>query len=303
MFEKLRHVIFGTKSEKIIIKLEQMELELKDHETTNAELEAGADRVSPTKEPKPRPERKPLPEHLSREAVTHTPSGDCRADCGGQLRQFGEDVSEQLEYIPYSSKVSVTCGRSSLAQAVIASLKHHVRDDRPAGEHTAPAVGFAYSADRKGQHPRQQLKTFNGALQADASAGFHHLYGEDIYETACWAHYLESGVIRRNRGIPLEAWCRTAVLHCQLQITLITFGGRPEASVMRAMASQIRTSSRTVPKGVEDLSLYPEIAGDVAACRCNRRMSQLIPDYGYIDACLEESDGTTVPHPMRSAQD
>ena len=105
MVDKLRHVIFGTKSEKIIIKLEQMELELEDDETTHAELEAGAERVSPSKEPKARPERKPLPEHLSREVVTHAPSGDCCADCGGQLRQFGEDVSEQLEYIPDSFKV------------------------------------------------------------------------------------------------------------------------------------------------------------------------------------------------------
>ena len=43
---------------------------------------------------------------------------------------------------------------------------------------TAPAVWFAYSADRKGEHPRQHLKNFKGALQADAYAGFHHLYGE-----------------------------------------------------------------------------------------------------------------------------
>jgi hypothetical protein len=49
-------------------------------------------------------------------------------------------------------------------------------------------VWFAYSADRKGEHPRQHLKTFKGALQADAYAGFHHLYGEDLYEAACWAH-------------------------------------------------------------------------------------------------------------------
>ena len=64
----------------------------------------------------------------------------------------------------------------------------YVRDDRPAGEQTAPAVWFAYSEDRKGEHPRQHLKMFKGALQADAYAGFHHLYGDDIYEAACWAH-------------------------------------------------------------------------------------------------------------------
>jgi hypothetical protein len=65
----------------------------------------------------------------------------------------------------------------------------YVRDDRPAGEDTAPAVWFAYSEDRKGEHPRQHLKNFKGALQADAYAGFHHLYGNGaIYEVACWAH-------------------------------------------------------------------------------------------------------------------
>jgi len=65
----------------------------------------------------------------------------------------------------------------------------YVRDDRSAGEDTAPAVWFAYSEDRKGEHPRQHLKNFKGGLQADAYAGFHHLYGDGaIYEVACWAH-------------------------------------------------------------------------------------------------------------------
>jgi hypothetical protein len=54
----------------------------------------------------------------------------------------------------------------------------YVRDDRPSGADTAPAVWFAYSPDRKGEHPRQHLKNFQGALQADAYAGFHHLYGD-----------------------------------------------------------------------------------------------------------------------------
>jgi len=57
----------------------------------------------------------------------------------------------------------------------------YVRDDRPAGEDTAPAVWFAYSEDRKGEHPRQHLKNFKGGLQADAYAGFHHLYGDGAF--------------------------------------------------------------------------------------------------------------------------
>jgi len=64
----------------------------------------------------------------------------------------------------------------------------YVRDDRPAGD-AAPAVWFAYSPDRGGEHPEQHLRTFRGALQADAYAGFNQLYKDDrIQEVACWAH-------------------------------------------------------------------------------------------------------------------
>jgi transposase len=65
----------------------------------------------------------------------------------------------------------------------------YVRDDRPSGSADAPAVWFAYTPDRKGERPREHLKRYRGALQADAYAGFHHLYeGGAIYEVACWAH-------------------------------------------------------------------------------------------------------------------
>jgi hypothetical protein len=62
----------------------------------------------------------------------------------------------------------------------------YVRDDRPSGDLTAPAVWFAYSPDRKGEHPKQHLQHYKGALQSDAYAGFHHLYESGaIYEVAC----------------------------------------------------------------------------------------------------------------------
>jgi len=65
----------------------------------------------------------------------------------------------------------------------------YVRDERTAGLTTPPAVWFAYSPDRKGEHPRLHLKNYEGALQADAYSGFGHLYeGGRIYEVACWAH-------------------------------------------------------------------------------------------------------------------
>ena len=84
----------------------------------------------------------------------------------------------------------------------------YVRDDRNApnvpNASTAPtevqcpepaAVWFAYSPDRKGEHPVGHLKDFKGILQADGYAGFERLYqrcnehgSPEIVEAACWAH-------------------------------------------------------------------------------------------------------------------
>ena len=65
----------------------------------------------------------------------------------------------------------------------------YVRDDRPAGDEAAPAVWFAYSPDRKGEHPEQHLGRFRGTLQADAYAGFNQLYADGrIQQAVCWAH-------------------------------------------------------------------------------------------------------------------
>jgi transposase len=65
----------------------------------------------------------------------------------------------------------------------------YVRDDRPAGDRTPPAVWFAYSPDRKGEHPQGHLRPFAGTLQADAYAGFDPVYATGrIREAACWAH-------------------------------------------------------------------------------------------------------------------
>jgi transposase len=64
----------------------------------------------------------------------------------------------------------------------------YVRDDRPAGSTDAPAVWFAYSPDRKGEHPANHLASFRGTLQADGFAGFNRVYEKGIIEAGCWAH-------------------------------------------------------------------------------------------------------------------
>jgi transposase len=283
---RLKRMQFGRSSEKLAERIEQLELIVEDLETSQAQtapLKAiAAEKVQPV--------RKPLPEHLPRETVTHEPASSC-PDCGGAMKHIGEDVAEMLEYVPARFKVirhvrprlacaccdrivqapapsrpidrgiagpgllahvlvskyadhlplyrqsgiyardGVELDRSTLADWVgsasrlldplVATIKAHVlageklhgddtpvpvlqpgrgstktgrlwtyvRDDRPAGSQTPPAVWFQYSPDRKGERPLAHLSRYAGILQADGYAGFDRLYETlPITEAACWAH-------------------------------------------------------------------------------------------------------------------
>lgn len=102
LIEKLRHQLagharyrFGSRSES----LDQLNLSFAEDE---AIAEAAADQVAPI-EPKQktkrRHSRKPLPDHLERNETVLSPGEICD-DCGGALKTLGEDVTEELEYIP-----------------------------------------------------------------------------------------------------------------------------------------------------------------------------------------------------------
>jgi len=93
--------LFGTKSER----MDPNQLALFDVEEQaepEPEIEAASDAA-------PRPKRKghgrkPFPEDLPRKRVEHdvAPAEKCCPECGADKIRFGEDTSEQLEYVPAS---------------------------------------------------------------------------------------------------------------------------------------------------------------------------------------------------------
>jgi transposase len=116
----------------------------------------------------------------------------------------------------------------------------YVRDNRPAGDKSAPAVWFAYSPNRKGEHPQQHLANYKGILQADAFAGFNRLYeGGAIQEAPCMAHIRRKFfdlVKAHNSPIAAEAVARIAVLYrIEKQIK-----GRPPDERQAIRSSQAR---------------------------------------------------------------
>lgn len=102
LIEKLRHQLaghnrhrFGSSSET----LDQLRMSFGEDE---AIAEAAAAQSAPcdkNQKPKRRHSRKPLPDHLKRNDTVLTPGEAC-SQCGGALKTLGEDVTEELEYIP-----------------------------------------------------------------------------------------------------------------------------------------------------------------------------------------------------------
>jgi transposase len=294
LIAKLKRMQFGRKSEKLDRQIEQLELRLDELEASRAEKIASTS-ATPTAAPvvnqTAKRARQPLPAHLPRETRKVLPKQEACPDCGGKLKQLGEDVSETLEYVPEHFKVirqvrpKLACaccdkivqaeaasrpiargmagpgllahvlvskycdhlplyrqseiyaregveldrstmaewvgGCSRLLEPLVEALRRHVmsaeklhaddtpvpvlapgngktktgrlwtyvRDDRPWGDQTPPAVWFAYTPDRKGEHPIAHLREFTGTLQADGYAGFEAIYKDGrVKEAACMAH-------------------------------------------------------------------------------------------------------------------
>jgi transposase len=103
LIAKLKRIQFGRKSEKLDREIEQLELKLEDLETEAADVAAGD--TGPTKQQRKKAPRKPLPDHLPRDEKVYLPTEEACPTCGGNLRQLGEDVAEQLEYVPASFRV------------------------------------------------------------------------------------------------------------------------------------------------------------------------------------------------------
>jgi transposase len=91
----LRRHRFGSTAES----LDQLQLRLEDDEIATARADRAAPPRDPAAAPRGVPRRKPLPAHLPRQETVLSPGEACGA-CGGRLKPLGEDVTEELDYVP-----------------------------------------------------------------------------------------------------------------------------------------------------------------------------------------------------------
>ena len=136
------------------------------------------------------------------------------------------------------------CWRPGNGKTKTGRLWTYVRDDRPAGD-PARAGGMVCLLARS---PRASIRTdiwrhSRGTLQADAYAGFHHLYDSgQIQEAACWAHVRRKFYdLQQAHASPLasEALQRIA----QLYAIESEIRGRPPEE-RRVVCQSVRSQSR-----------------------------------------------------------
>jgi len=69
------------------------------------------------------------------------------------------------------------------------------------GDVDHPDVVFDYTSTRERAGPEKFLEDYRGYLQADAYVAYDSFFTDPqrgLVEVACWAHYLDSGVIRSS---------------------------------------------------------------------------------------------------------
>jgi transposase len=98
LLEKLKRMLFGRKSEKLLHQIEQLELELEEAYINEGQRQEKVS-AQPAVSPAARAPRQPLPEHLPRQIHEHLPADTQCPDCGGAWKRLGEDVSEMLDLV------------------------------------------------------------------------------------------------------------------------------------------------------------------------------------------------------------
>jgi transposase len=111
--EKLRRELYGSRSERKVRLLAQMELQLEDLAATATEDELAAERATTSTTTvkafqRKMPSRKPFPDHLPRERMVIAAPTNCGCCGSDRLSKLGEDVTETLEVIPRRWKVIQT---------------------------------------------------------------------------------------------------------------------------------------------------------------------------------------------------
>ncbi|WP_353655407.1 hypothetical protein [Escherichia coli] len=128
--EKLRRMLFGTRSEKLRREVEQAEALLKQREQDSDRYSGREDAPQVPRQLRQPRHRRPLPAHLPHAIHRLESEESCCPECGGELDYLEEVSAEQLELGCRALKGIRTVRGKKPVQNVTASLKHRRRPAR-----------------------------------------------------------------------------------------------------------------------------------------------------------------------------
>ena len=103
--EKLRRMLFGTRSEKLRREVEQAEALLNQRRQDSDRYSGWEDDPQVPRQLRQSRHRRPFPAHLPREIHRLESEESCCPECGGELDYLGEVSAEQLELVSSALKV------------------------------------------------------------------------------------------------------------------------------------------------------------------------------------------------------
>ena len=172
LIEKLRHRLAGQNRHRFGGRSESLDQLNPGFEEDERVARSALDQARPAEPAEPeqdkpaRPHsRRPLPDHLDRHDEVLSPGEDCRR-CGGKLKTLGEDVSEELEYVPGRFVVNRIV-RPRKARACCQAIVQSPRPSRPI-ERGRPGPGLLADVlvSKYTDHPRLRRQS-----QIDAREG------------------------------------------------------------------------------------------------------------------------------------
>ena len=172
------------------------------------------------------------------------------------------------------------------------------------GDRDHPAVIYDYTPTRERAGPEKFLKDFRGHLQADAYAVYDSFFTDPargMVEVGCWAHYLDSGIIRSDceTGTPARGGNVVGGILTPDKASQ-TFEECEQLWRWPPFSRGRRVKSGSLPKGLQHVALHLKIGRNVSACGGHRCMTEIISNHRNIDSRLQKGNGTTVSHDVWS---
>lgn len=190
-FQALKKHVFGRRSEKLdVVSSDQLPLFLGKH--PEKEVPEPEHEVQSYKRSK-RNGRKPLPEDLPRERIEYEPEEKACSCCGEELKKIGEEVSEELDYVPASfvvrehvkiKKACRNCDSEGVKQGVLPADVQVIEKGR-AGAGLLSHVFVSKYCDHQPLHRQEQIYARAGIELSRSTMCDWVRQGAELLEPIC----------------------------------------------------------------------------------------------------------------------